>query len=65
MTVAWMTYALLVGTLVSLAAYAMDGVCRLERFLYRRQYFPGTLGARAANRLDRTALVERRSLWFT
>ncbi len=31
MTVAWMTYALLVGTLIALAAYAMDGVCRLAR----------------------------------
>ncbi|HEU4586283.1 MAG TPA: M56 family metallopeptidase [Gemmatimonadaceae bacterium] len=31
MTVAWMTYALLVGTLVALSAYAMDGVCRLVR----------------------------------
>jgi beta-lactamase regulating signal transducer with metallopeptidase domain len=31
MTVAWMTYALLVGALVALAAYAMDGVCRLAR----------------------------------
>ncbi len=29
MTVAWMAYALLVGALVALAAYALDGVCRL------------------------------------
>jgi beta-lactamase regulating signal transducer with metallopeptidase domain len=29
MTVAWMAYALLVGVLVALAAYALDGVCRL------------------------------------
>ena len=29
MTAAWMVYALLVGALVALAAYALDGVCRL------------------------------------
>jgi beta-lactamase regulating signal transducer with metallopeptidase domain len=29
MTTAWMAYALLVGALVALAAYALDGVCRL------------------------------------
>ena len=29
MTAAWMVYALLVGGLVALAAYALDGVCRL------------------------------------
>lgn len=29
MTTAWMVYALLVGALVALAAYALDGVCRI------------------------------------
>jgi len=28
-TAAWMAYALVVGTLVALAAYALDGVCRI------------------------------------
>lgn len=32
MTIAWMAYALLVGTLIALAAFAMDGVCRLARW---------------------------------